>query len=556
MLKDNKDKKIQDSDADGLLDQEEKELGTNPYEKDTDHDDLDDYEEVNVYKTDPTDPDTDCDDIGDGTEVKMGRNPRGKGSLRDLFIPNHCNNYRPHALHPKRLAFHAVSAIAIKVVMIVFALSFPVQAWLSPDILYEQGQKIVQLTNNIRAGLNIHLLQESEVLEQAALNKAEDMLVNEYFAHLSPDNKALRYWLYNIGYSFKVAGENLAMGFSGAEDTVEAWKKSPTHYSNIIDPDFTEIGVGAVSGIYNGTETTLIAQYFGDPKIVEPLPEIVEEVAPEPEPEPEELLEQDKNAKVEEVKAATTESEPEPEPIIEEVVENDEVLAEKEEEIEGISGPLAIPTLISPADDFISKDNLNILTISAPQAEKINVYVDGLVLTSKNISTDVIDLALKLDSGKHNISITAFRANEKVDSKEYTLIIDQTFPVIDHEKTNILVSKPVGQDDIVVKVEAFLSNDTKEANVVFADYNIELHRDLAEEGKWAGHQIVSGVDYNDLLNPIVLATLTATDQAGNSLVQDIEWQDITPATNTTVNQYIFLKNNQSEYIKPLFNFGS
>ena len=55
------DKKILDSDADGLLDEEEKNLGTNPQDKDSDHDGLDDYQEAKVYQTNPLDPDTDKD---------------------------------------------------------------------------------------------------------------------------------------------------------------------------------------------------------------------------------------------------------------------------------------------------------------------------------------------------------------------------------------------------------------------------------------------------------------------------------------------------------------
>src|SRR3989339_581009 len=132
------DKKILDSDADGLSDEEEKALGTNPYDQDTDHDGLGDYQEVNVYKTNPLNQDTDCDGISDGAEVKMGRNPKGKGMLTDLFIPNKCNNYRPRALHPKRLAFYALSSITIKAITVAFLMSFPIQAWLSPNVLYEQ----------------------------------------------------------------------------------------------------------------------------------------------------------------------------------------------------------------------------------------------------------------------------------------------------------------------------------------------------------------------------------------------------------------------------------
>ncbi len=64
-----------DSDGDGLSDEEETKLGTNPYNPDTDGDGLLDGEEVNNHKTNPLDPDTDGGGIKDGVEVRMGADP-------------------------------------------------------------------------------------------------------------------------------------------------------------------------------------------------------------------------------------------------------------------------------------------------------------------------------------------------------------------------------------------------------------------------------------------------------------------------------------------------
>jgi outer membrane protein OmpA-like peptidoglycan-associated protein len=58
-----------DSDGDGLTDREENEIGTNPYDPDTDRDRLTDGQEVKVYHTNPLDPDTDMDMLTDGQEV-------------------------------------------------------------------------------------------------------------------------------------------------------------------------------------------------------------------------------------------------------------------------------------------------------------------------------------------------------------------------------------------------------------------------------------------------------------------------------------------------------
>jgi len=58
-----------DSDGDGLTDEEELKLGTDPHNPDTDGDGLTDGEEVKVYHTDPLNPDTDYDGLKDGDEV-------------------------------------------------------------------------------------------------------------------------------------------------------------------------------------------------------------------------------------------------------------------------------------------------------------------------------------------------------------------------------------------------------------------------------------------------------------------------------------------------------
>jgi len=73
-----------DSDQDGLSDEEEKSLGTNPNSSDTDSDGLSDRDEVKIYKTDPNNPDSDGDGHSDGDEVKAGYNPLGEGKLSDF----------------------------------------------------------------------------------------------------------------------------------------------------------------------------------------------------------------------------------------------------------------------------------------------------------------------------------------------------------------------------------------------------------------------------------------------------------------------------------------
>lgn len=232
---------------------------------DSDKDGLSDYEEENIYFTDPLNFDTDGDGISDGDEVMMGLNPNGPGRLVDFFVPHGGNDYKPNSLHPKRLVFHVLAAVFIKLLIFVFAAAFPIEAWLTPDVILEQSRKIVSLTNKIREDKGLVILKENSKLNQAAFAKAGDMLLNQYFEHTSPTKIGLSSWLNQLRYDYLSAGENLAMGFNDASEVVNAWTKSKTHYANLIDPDYREIGVGMVSGPFKKEETTLVAQYFGVP---------------------------------------------------------------------------------------------------------------------------------------------------------------------------------------------------------------------------------------------------------------------------------------------------
>lgn len=59
-----------DKDGDGLTKREEKEIGTDPENPDTDGDGLKDGEEVQTYTTDPLNGDSDSDNLNDGEEIQ------------------------------------------------------------------------------------------------------------------------------------------------------------------------------------------------------------------------------------------------------------------------------------------------------------------------------------------------------------------------------------------------------------------------------------------------------------------------------------------------------
>lgn len=519
-----------DSDADGLTNDEEKIHGTDPLNPDSDNDGLGDNEEINVYGTDPLNPDTDNNGLTDGDEVKRGLNPRGPGLLKDLFIPHAGNNYQPHALHPKRIAFHAAAAILMKLIIVIVVFLIPVEAWLTPDILTEQAKEIIKLTNQIRSRLNLGLLAENSLLNQAAAAKTEDMLIKQYFSHSGPDNRSLANWLKDSGYNYKFAGENLALGFASAAEVVNGWSRSKTHYNNIIDPQFSEIGVGLAAGLYHDYDTTFVAQLFGAPPApalaISPTAATAPKISARP--------------KYFTAKIAETTAYPAA-----------DILSKK------ITEPLLEPTIIEPADQLLTKDNLIKLKIFAPQAQKIIIYDNEIALAE---ITDIINnyaLAnLTLPQGRHSLKAKASRASEEKYSLSCRIIIDRTAPLIDQSKTNLTIDQPVGQDQQIVKAEAYLSADTAKAEINFNNYFIKLRPDENNSNKWIGQTIIFKQAEEQIFNPVVLANLTAEDRAGNITTEDITWKDITLVKTSLLNQYFFIKGHQPQYLKPLFDITS
>ncbi|HSD63518.1 MAG TPA: hypothetical protein VLB50_06950, partial [Ignavibacteriaceae bacterium] len=91
-----------DSDGDGLLDNVEEQLKTDPNNPDTDGDGLKDGEEVNVYKTDPLNPDTDGDGLKDGQEVTNYKTDPNKADTDSdgLKDGEEVNTYMTDPLNP------------------------------------------------------------------------------------------------------------------------------------------------------------------------------------------------------------------------------------------------------------------------------------------------------------------------------------------------------------------------------------------------------------------------------------------------------------------------
>ena len=121
----------------------------------------------------------------------------------------------------------------------------------------ELERRILQLTNEARRKNGLSPLYPDNDLTARARAKSDDMLINKYFSHTSPDGKTIKdRFQEEKPASFQTIsriGENIYMGdrFDYSTDVktqarmiVDGWMTSPGHRRNILDPNYTHLGVG------------------------------------------------------------------------------------------------------------------------------------------------------------------------------------------------------------------------------------------------------------------------------------------------------------------------
>lgn len=195
-----------------------------------------------------------------------------RAHLKNFFIPHEGNDFHPHILHTKRAVFYGSFFLALKGLIFIFILLLPSVVFVMPDVLAKEQSRLLTLTNNLRREKGLSVVRGVTALGVSSDFKALDMANLHYFSHTSPSGHGLAYFLSRADYRYDLAGENLAMGFTSAEEIFASWVKSPTHYANLVDPNFTEFGVSIESGTYDDLDTVYVAQHFGKPKTVREKP--------------------------------------------------------------------------------------------------------------------------------------------------------------------------------------------------------------------------------------------------------------------------------------------
>jgi uncharacterized protein YkwD len=106
----------------------------------------------------------------------------------------------------------------------------------------------------------------NEVLARAARAHSEDMARNNYFSHDSRDGASPSDRVVRAGYDFRGTAENIAAGQMTPEAVMAGWISSPGHCANLMDAEFTDMGVALASN-RRSQRGAYWTQVFGAPMI-------------------------------------------------------------------------------------------------------------------------------------------------------------------------------------------------------------------------------------------------------------------------------------------------
>lgn len=118
-----------------------------------------------------------------------------------------------------------------------------------------QAQRAFRLTNQIRRTHGARTLRRSHVLDRSAQAKARHLARTGNFTHGL-------WWklIWRItGHAFDTIGENIARDQHDPDQAIREWMNSPDHRANILNPDYTHLGVGHAQ---NGDHQYWV-QHFG-----------------------------------------------------------------------------------------------------------------------------------------------------------------------------------------------------------------------------------------------------------------------------------------------------
>ncbi len=104
------------------------------------------------------------------------------------------------------------------------------------------ANQVLQLVNQERAKAGLSALTTNSSLTNAANKRAKETV--QSFSHTRPDGTSFSTVLKEFNISYRAAGENIAYGQKTPQEVVTGWMNSPGHRANILNANFSKIGIG------------------------------------------------------------------------------------------------------------------------------------------------------------------------------------------------------------------------------------------------------------------------------------------------------------------------
>ncbi|MEM6254642.1 MAG: CAP domain-containing protein [Cyanobacteria bacterium P01_D01_bin.156] len=115
--------------------------------------------------------------------------------------------------------------------------------------LIQHREEMLVLINEARQELGLEALSTSTQLNDAAQKHIEDVIFqnNGLVSHTGSDGSNVAERVERENYFYQTVGENIAAGSESAAGTFEQWMNSQGHRENMLNPDFSEAGIGYFS---------------------------------------------------------------------------------------------------------------------------------------------------------------------------------------------------------------------------------------------------------------------------------------------------------------------
>lgn len=116
------------------------------------------------------------------------------------------------------------------------------------------ANEVFNKVNELRVSMGLSQLSWDNTLDDYTQLRAAE--VTQKFSHERPNGQR--------GYQMndKITSENIAVGYQSADEVMEAWKNSPSHYNAMINPNYDTIAVGCFEEVIFDAYGNPTSQYY------------------------------------------------------------------------------------------------------------------------------------------------------------------------------------------------------------------------------------------------------------------------------------------------------